>query len=312
MPSRSTSRTHAVYARVVPWARRAQEMVGPEPAERERVLRRHATLDRTFPTRAVPGFYRRFALVREELGPPGAGFPAYVMTPRRGPADVPRRTLFYLHGGGYMAPIDQFQVRYISRLATALGARVVMPDYPLAPGHTWRDSHDAVVGLAARWAAEPGGIVLVGDSSGGGYALAVAISLRDRGHAQATHLVLHAPWVDLTTSTPETDAYDEVDPWLFIGKLRAYALWWAGSADDLGRPEVSPALADLGRLPPALMFCGTRDLLVPGCRLLARRAAEAHWELTYVEQPGLIHAYPVLPFLPEARAAFRRTVGFLG
>ena len=28
------------------------------------------------------------------------------------------------------------------------------------------------------------------------------------------------------------------------------------------------------------MFCGTRDLLAPGCRLLARRAAEAGWDLT--------------------------------
>jgi acetyl esterase/lipase len=59
------------------------------------------------------------------------------------------------------------------------------------------------------------------------------------------------------------------------------------------------------------MFCGTRDLLVPGCRLVARRAAEAGWPLTYVEQPGLIHAYPMLPFLPEARGAFRQTVEFL-
>ena len=123
--------------------------------------------------------------------------------------------------------------------------------------------------------------------------------------------MLHAPWVDLTTSTPETAALDEVDPWLFIGKLRAYAVWWAGSPDDLGRPEVSPALADLSGLPPALMFCGTRDLLLPGCRLLARRAAEAGWELAYVEEPDLIHVYPLLPFLPEARTAFRQTVEFL-
>jgi len=298
------SRLHAVYARVVPKVRRAEEMGGPEPEERTRVVRWHATLDRALPTRAVPAFHRRFAVVREEL----PGFPAYVITSRR---RAPTRTVLYLHGGGYMAPIDPFQVRYVTRLATAIDARAVMPDHPLAPEHTWRDSHQAVVDLAARWAAEPGGIALVGDSSGGGYALAVAISLRDQGHAQATHLVLHAPWVDLTTSTPETDAYDEVDPWLFVGKLRAYALWWAGSPEDLGRPEVSPGLADLAELPPGLMFCGTRDLLLPGCRLLVRRAAEAGWDLTYVEQPGLIHAYPMLPWLPEARPAFRQTVDFL-
>src|SRR5262249_4201152 len=145
-------------------------------------------------------------------------------------------------------------------------------DYPLSPEHTWRDSFEAMADVAERWAKERGGAVLLGDSSGGGYALALAIALRDRGGPQASHLVLHSPWVDLTTSTPETAEVAEVDPWLFMGKLRAYAEWWAGSAADLGRPEVSPALADLTGLPPALMFCGSRDLLVPGCRLLSRRA----------------------------------------
>jgi acetyl esterase/lipase len=120
-----------------------------------------------------------------------------------------------------------------------------------------------------------------------------------------------SPWVDLTTSTPETAGLDAVDPWLFLGKLHAYGGWWAGSPEDLGRPEVSPALGDLSGLPPALMFCGTRDLLVPGCRLLARRAMAAGWDLTYVEEPGLIHVYPLLPWLPEARHAWHRTVSFL-
>ena len=91
----------------------------------------------------------------------------------------------------------------------------------------------------------------------------------------------------------------------------ATADWWAGRPDDLGRPEVSPGLCDLAGFPPALMFCGTRDLLMPGCRLLARRAAEAGWDLAYVEEPDLIHVYPLLPGIPEARRAWRTTVDFL-
>ncbi|MBF4762424.1 alpha/beta hydrolase [Nocardioides islandensis] len=298
------SRLHAVYARVVPRMRKAGEMQGDEPAERARVEAWHATLDRTLPTGAVRRFDKRFAVVTEDV----AGFPAYVITPRRA---APTRTLFYLHGGGFMAPISAWQVRYAALLADAVDARVVLPDYPLAPEHSWRDSFEPVAALAARWAGEPGGTVLAGDSSGGGYALALALALRDRGGAQPTHLVLHAPWVDLTTSTPETDAYDEVDPWLFKGKMRTYAQWWAGTPEDLGRPEVSPGLGDLSGLPPALMFYGTRDLLAPGCRLLRRRAAEAGWDLTAVEERGLIHVYPLLPYLPEARKAFARTVEFV-
>ena len=256
---------------------------------------------RPAPTRR---FARRFSVVTEQL--PG-GFPSYSMV-RRG--TTPTGTVLYLHGGGYMAPISAWQVRYAARLAAELGVRVVLPDYPLAPEHTWRDSHDDLVTLARRLARE-GDLVVAGDSSGGGLALAIAESVRDAGGPQPRRLLLLSPWVDLTTSTPETASLDPVDPWLFIGKVKAYAGWWAGGPDDLGRPEVSPGLGDLTGLPPALMFCGTRDLLVPGCRLLVRRAADAGWDLTYVEEPDLIHVYPILPGLPEARHAWRRTVDFL-
>jgi len=279
-----------------------------EPTERARVERWHRGLDRSLPTRAVPRFDRRFAVVTEELGEPGVTFPAYVVTPRD---REPTRTLVYVHGGGFMAPMDPFHVRYATRLATALDARIVLPTYPLAPEHTWRDSFEPLASLVARWAGAPGGAVLAGDSAGGGYALALALALRDRGGAQPSHLVLHAPWVDLTMSAPGTVERDAVDPWLFLGKASAYAAWWAGSPDDLERPEVSPGLADLTGLPPGLMIYGTRDLLAPGCDLLVRRAAEAGWDLTSVVEPDVIHVFSIMPALPEARRAFGRTVAWL-
>lgn len=293
---------HELLATLVPRLRRARELDSAD-AERDRLERWHRTLDRSLPTRATRGFARRWEVSVEDIG-----FPSWVLTPRD---RRPVRTLYYVHGGGYVAPIDSFHVRWATRYADAIGARVVMPDYPLAPEHTWRDSHDALVDDLARRTAEPGGVVLAGDSAGGGLALALALSLRERGLAAPSHLVMHAPWVDLTTSTPETYAADAIDPWLFIGKLEAYAGWWAGSPDDLGRPEVSPALADLAGLPPALMLYGTRDLLHPGCRLLARRAAEAGWDLTSVEEPDLIHVYGLLPGVPEARRAFDRAVALV-
>lgn len=291
----------------VPRVRRSRELVS-EQAERARLERWHAGLRRGLPTRSVPRFERRFSVVTESLTGPAGDFPAYVLTPRH---VEPRRTVLYLHGGGFIAPIDPFHVRYVARLAGRLRARVVLPDYPLAPEHTWRDSYGAVVDLAGRWLAEPEPLVLAGDSAGGGYALAVAETLRDRGGPQPSHLLLHSPWVDLTTSSPETEAFAARDPWLFLGKLRAYAAWWAGTAADLGRPEVSPALGDLAGLPPALVFCGTRDLLAPGCRLLAARADAASWDLTYVEEADLIHVFPLLPLVPEASRAWRRTLAFL-
>lgn len=298
------SRRHQLLAEVLPRLRKAQDLDSVD-AERARIERWHAGLDRSLPTRAVPLFARRFAVVREEL--PG-GFPAYTLT-RRGRA--PRRTVVYFHGGGFVAPLDPYHVRYAARLASELDVRVVLPDYPLAPEHTWRDSHQALVDLVGRHLAAGEDVVLGGDSAGGGIALAVALAVRDLGGPQPSRLLLISPWVDLTESTPHTEVVSEDDPWLMIGKLRAYATWWAGSTSELGRPEVSPALAPLTALPPALMFFGTRDLLMPGGRLLVRRAELAGWPLTYVEQPGLLHVYPILPVIPEARRAWRQTKEFL-
>jgi monoterpene epsilon-lactone hydrolase len=298
------SRRHELLAYAVPRVRRSRDLDDVD-AERARLERWHATLDRGFPTNAVRRFDKRYRVVEEQL--PG-GFPSYTLTAR---GAAPARVVVYVHGGGFVAPIDPFQVKYAARLATALDAQVVMPDYPLAPEHTWRDSHEDIVRVIHRAAETSDRVVVVGDSAGGGVALAAALTVRDRGGPQPSHLVLHAPWVDLTTSTPETEVVTLEDPWLFIGKVHAYASWWAGSEDDLGRPEVSPALADLAGLPRTLMFSGTRDTLMPGCRLLSRRAVAAGWDLTYVEQPDLLHVYPLLPFIPEAKQAWRTTLEFL-
>lgn len=303
------SRRHQLLARVVPALRKARDLESPE-SERARIEQWHAGLDRGFPTMVVPLFSRRYAVVTEELTAAVSGrvFSSYSLT-RRGRA--PSRTVVYIHGGGFVAPIDPFQVRYAARLAATLNARVVVPDYPLTPEHTWRDVHPPLVELVRRLLGSGERVSLIGDSAGGGLALAIALALRDRGGPQPDRLLLISPWVDLTISTPETYRVTEDDPWLFIGKMEAYAQWWAGGTHDLGRPEVSPALGDLRGLPPALMFFGTRDSLAPGGRLLTRRAGEAGWNLTSVEEQGLIHVYPLLPLIPEAGRAWRQTVEFL-
>src|SRR6478736_9946129 len=176
------SRRHDLLARLVPALRRSREL-DDEPTERARVEAWHATLDRALPTRAVPRFAKRWEATVTDVG-----FPCHVLTPRGRPVT---RTLYYVHGGGFMAPIDPLHVRDATRLADAMGARVVIPDYPLAPEHTWADSHDALVADAARWADTDGGVVLAGDSAGGGLALAMALSMRDRGLAPASSLVMH-------------------------------------------------------------------------------------------------------------------------
>lgn len=293
-----TSLRSRAMARLIPLLRGAGEVIDVD-AFRARKLAAQAAAPTDPPGRVVRGM--------DVTGVEGFGFPVHDL---RVSGTTPERTVLYLHGGGFVSHADTAHWRYVVRLARRFGLRVVFPGYPLTPTYTWRDSTDALARLFEQVAIEsPRGVVLAGDSAGGGYALALAQQIAARPGPQPTHLVLVSPWVDLTDTTPGTIEAAGRDPWLKLSRLRICGRWWAGE-DDVTRPEVSPVNGDLAGLPPALMWCGTRDLLQPQCRLLADRAAEQGWALRYVEEPGLIHVYPILP-IPEARRALAELADFL-
>ena len=252
------------------------------------------------------------------------GFPVVTLWRPDVDSEMPRRAVFYLHGGAYIRPTDRRHWELATRLADALGARTVVPLYPLAPEFTVEDSFAAMADLFEEIAEEcPDGVALVGDSAGGGYALALAQELRDRARSRARsrgesktcatpdRIVLISPWVDLSGSVPGTLEAAEDDPWLSFPHLAVYAGFWAGSDDAaaLAAPRVSPLRGDLSGLAPTLMFCGTRDLLKPGCDALFELADTVGWELEYVVAPGLVHVYPLLP-IPEARDAVDAMIAF--
>ena len=275
------------------------EVHGAEAVERLRrdLVVAQSKADRSPPRRVAKALdVRRFAV---------AGLPVFDL---RVPGTTPVRTVLYLHGGGFVSGPDRLHWRYAARLARRLGVRVVVPSYPLTPRHTWKDAVPPLLELFEQLAVESAqGVVLMGDSAGGGLAVLVAQQTARRPGPQPTHLVVFAPWLDLTGRTPGTEEAAERDPWLNLSKLRIYGTWWGGEPPA---PEASPLATDVSGLPPTLMFCGTRDLLHPQAVAMVAAAESAGVPMTYVEGPGLLHVYPILP-IPEARAAFDRVEAFL-
>lgn len=289
---------HQLLARAIPVVRRSSEVRDPEAVRRD-VLASRDSAPPAPPARTVRGC--------EVSCVDGYDFPVFSV---RAAGSTPQRTVLYLHGGGYVGEVDRFHWRYVAELARRVDVRVVVPAYPLAPEHTWRDAHPPLLRLAEQLAIEsPRGVVLMGDSAGGGLALALAQQLAAGPGPQPTGLVLLSPWVDLTSSTPGTREASAADPWLRMSKIDLYASWWAGE-DDPARPEVSPLFGALGGLPPLLVLCGTRDTLWPQVAELVRRSRQAGAEVTYQEEAGLLHVYPILP-VPEAKRAMEQVVAWL-
>ncbi|CAG8442429.1 2213_t:CDS:2 [Diversispora eburnea] len=130
------------------------------------------------------------------------------------------RIIFYLHGGAYCISGIDFYRLVTTRLAKETDALVFGK---LAPQNQFPAGiHDAIAAYlyltntpedAGFEPIDPKRIVIMGDSAGGGLALATLLAIRDSGLPMIAGAVCMSPWVDLTHSMPSTmdPRYDLTD-----------------------------------------------------------------------------------------------------
>ncbi|MCA2208759.1 alpha/beta hydrolase fold domain-containing protein [Nocardia rosealba] len=230
------------------------------------------------------------------------GWPVYTLTPRTG---KPRGGLVYAHGGGWVGEIAVQHWRLAAMLAIRARLTVTVPIYPLIPFGTAADVIPRVADLVRTSADEHGPTFLAGDSAGGQIALSTALHLRDLG-TTLPRTVLISPALDLTLENPQIDIVQQRDPWLGRDGGLVYGRRWSGEL-PMKDPMVSPLFGDLTGLGPLTLFTGTDDILNPDARLLRDKARAAGVDLDYIEEPGLVHVYPLTPS-PEGARARRRIV----
>lgn len=227
----------------------------------------------------------------------------------------------YLHGGAYVMRTGPVHWGFAATLSRKFGgAPVALVDYPLAPASTAGPTLDAVArayeaALAAS--SSPGQrVVVVGDSAGGGLALALAQRLVARGGRVPDALVLFSPWVDvaLEDDVEQMRALEKTDAILKLAGLRACGRLFAGAAAAGGGardPRASPLFGDCAdeRLPKTVVFAATGELLLPQLRRLRDRMPAAR----YVEAAGVPHGWPVLAVLgvPESLRAVDEAVEYV-
>jgi epsilon-lactone hydrolase len=210
------------------------------------------------------------------------------------PASTDREQLgiIWLHGGGYNIGSSTSHTAAVSHLAATLRQPVLVVDYRLAPEHP----HPAALDDAAtawRWLTarhDPARCAIVGDSAGGGLALALALRLRDAGQPLPGALALLCPWLDLTGSHPVPPARVAQDVVLSPELLATWAAAYAG-ATALDDPEVSPLFADPAGLPPIAIDAGGRDLLLEDATRFAARAQSCGVTVRLHVADEMIHAW---------------------
>ncbi|MFJ2093364.1 alpha/beta hydrolase [Streptomyces sp. NPDC087901] len=213
------------------------------------------------------------------------------------------RRVLYLHGGCYLLEILPAHWRFVAQLARRASARVTVPIYPLAPRRHASDLVPATADLLARVIEEAGAdnMILMGDSAGGGLALATAQYLRDHHGLQPARTVLISPWLDVTTNHPDQVAIEPLDPMLARPGLVEAGRLYAGGLDPAD-PLVSPLHGTMQGLAPLTVLCGTHDILVTDSRALTDKARAAGVPVDYHEAAAMPHVFPLMP-TPEGRTA---------
>ncbi|MBA8826421.1 acetyl esterase/lipase [Saccharopolyspora lacisalsi] len=249
--------------------------------------------------------YRRHHVRRTDV----RGFPCVTLAPRERASG---QHVLYLHGGAYVHSIERSHWRFVSRLVDLLACTVTVPVYPLAPDYHYDEAQAVIAEAYERHLADvdPAQQVVMGDSAGGGLTLVLARMLREQGRPQPAHLVLLSPWLDATMRDPAVPTLDRRDPYLSTPGLLEAARMYSGDLDPAD-PLISPLNGTFDGLGRISVFIGTRDVLLLDSRRLRSAAAREGVDIDYVEYRDMVHGWPLLQYIPEARRATAELVDLL-
>lgn len=217
-------------------------------------------------------------------------------------------TIMYLHGGAYVSNMNFFHWILLDKIVKGLECLMIIPDYPLAPIHTFEESYDKLTKMyldyIERFPEQK--IILMGDSAGGGLALGLAEYFAKKVIRQPDKLILLSPWVDITMENRDIDKYIDIDPTLKKNELIIDGIYWANKTNRKDY-RLSPLYGDVSKLKDVTMFVGTHEMFYPDIVKLYNKLLKNNVKAELNVGEGLNHVYPAFP-IPEADEAINHII----
>lgn len=271
----------------------------------ERAMRRLATLERLAALAPVP---RGVRLRRVQFD----GFRGEWVTAPGVSADG--RAILYFHGGGFVCCGLATHRRMIAQISAAARMPALsiayrqLPEVPLTGSVA--DCVTAYRQLLARGHA-PEDVVIAGDSAGGFLAFAAALRAVEQGLPKPAAVVGLSPWLDLDCNAKIAHANASLDPYIVAKEMAKLAELLVEGVTPPD-PTLSPLTSDLSVLPPALIQCGSIEVLRCDAELMAEAMERAGVPCRLQIWEGQIHVFQAFSALiPEARLAIAQIGAFI-
>ena len=198
--------------------------------------------------------------------------------------------IMHVHGGWFTFGSASAFRHFVGHIALRAGVAAFIPEYRLAPEHPFPAALDDVracyVGLAERGI---GRIALVGDSAGGGLALALSSSLDGASRAPAAVVAL-SPVTDLTLSGASWETRASADPYFTRDQAIELIEGYLGDRDR-SDPLASALHADPNTRVPIRVHVGTEEVLLDDSLRYVKKARTAGGDASVEMWEGMPHGF---------------------
>ncbi len=237
------------------------------------------------------------------------GIPSeWITPPNAGPG-----VILYLHGGAYALGSINSHRELIARLVVNTSCKALAVNYRLAPEHPYPAALEDAI-RAYSWlissGIEPSRICIAGDSAGGGLAISMLLSLREKGMLLPAGVFCLSPWLDLTLSGDSVTKNRHNDPILSATILEKYVNYYIGT-HNANDPLISPLFGDLSGLPPIHIQSGRNEILLDDSIRFYEKAQQAGVDVTLKIWDDMFHVFQLFSFLHETQESMKQVSEFV-
>lgn len=209
--------------------------------------------------------------------------------------------ILYLHGGGYIFGSPRTHKAMLAQICRRTRLTALLPDYRKAPEHRFPAAVEDALATYRAVAGHRGGVIIGGDSAGGGLTLALTLEILRLGLPKPLGLFCFSPLTDLgfkSAAVRDNDASDVVLP---ASMAPMMVRMYMGGADPL-QPLASPLHGDFTGAPPVWIAVGTTEILLDNSTQLTERLRAQGVDAQLTIEDDLPHVWPIFhTLLPEAR-----------
>lgn len=212
----------------------------------------------------------------------------FVISPKEEKQNI---VILYLHGGSYVGELEKYHWHFFKDLINDTRATIIVPDYPLAPEHTYLEVFEIMEPLYKEIIQKLDGntqFILMGDSAGAGLALALYQRNGKLNHRLPDKTILISPWLDVRMDNPEIDKIE--DPVLKKPLLKLSGQKYAGK-NGMKSYLVNPVLGPTDKLKNIFIFSGTLDMLNPDAK---KFALKNKGKTQFIEYENAIHNFVLM------------------